>query len=431
MQRLTARATPAEHVAPGAAACSPNQALFAFICDRKEMDQRLNPYTPGSGVKPRKLAGRDGELRAFSLLLERLADGQPERSLIYSGLRGVGKTVLLLEFETLAREAGWACNEVEEVGSGDFRQTFAELAYQMLLSMSRRKRMQARATAALGVLKAFSLGAPGGVTARIEVEALRGTADSGDPERDLAALLTEVGQVAHSGGTGAVFFLDEMQALHATALAAVCMSMHRVGQRSLPVALVGAGLPPLPRQLRAAKPYAERMFAYHELDRLSDAEARLALVAPAAQFDVEYEPAAVARILEASGGYPHFLQEYGRVLWNEVERSPIRARDVDSAQALISDALSRRFFRDRFESASDAEQRYLSAMADVGDGPVGSTQVAARAGYKDARSASLLRENLLRKDLIYSPRRGVVAFTVPLFAAYVRQQHPLASFEEQ
>lgn len=90
------------------------------------MDQRLNPYTPGSGVKPLKLAGRDPDLEAFRVLLERLADGRPERSLIYSGLRGVGKTVLLLEFETLTRESGWVCNDVEEVGSGDFRQTFAE-----------------------------------------------------------------------------------------------------------------------------------------------------------------------------------------------------------------------------------------------------------------------------------------------------------------
>jgi AAA ATPase domain len=395
------------------------------------MDQRLNPYTPGSGIKPRRLAGRDGDLDAFRVLLGRLASGQPERSLIYSGLRGVGKTVLLLEFETLAREAGWACNEVEEVGSGDFRQTFAELAYQMLLSMSRRSRMRARATAALGVLKAFTLGLPGGITARIDVEASTGTADSGDSERDLATLLVEVGQVAQAGGTGAVFFLDEMQGLNTVALAAVCMAMNRVGQRSLPVALVGAGLPPLPRLLRAARPYAERMFAYHELHRLSDAEARLALLAPAAQLDVEYEPRAVELIIEASAGYPHFLQEYGRVLWNEVETSPIRARDVVSAQALISEALSRRFFRDRFETASDAEQRYLSAMAELGDDEARTSDVAARAGYKDIGSTSLLRENLMRKDLIYSPRRGLVAFTVPLFAGYVREHHPLASLDDR
>jgi hypothetical protein len=395
------------------------------------MDQRLNPYTPGSGVKPLKLAGRDPELEAFRVLLERLADGRPERSLIYSGLRGVGKTVLLLEFETLTRESGWVCNDVEEVGSGDFRQIFAELAYQLLLSMSLRERMQKRASKALGVLKAFSIGIPGGLSARIEVEAATGTADSGDPERDLAVLLVEVGQVARSGGTGAVFFLDEMQGLDETALAAVCMAMNRVGQRELPVALVGAGLPPLPRLLRMAKPYAERMFSYHELDRLSEAEARTALVAPAGQHDVLYETEAVELIVRASAGYPHFIQEYGRVLWNEVERSPVSASDVEGARALIDDALDRRFFKDRFEMASDAEQRYLAAMADVGDGPVRTAEVAARAGYKDSAGASVVRDALLRKDLVYSPRRGLIDFTVPLFGEYLRREYPLADLEDR
>jgi len=395
------------------------------------MDQRLNPYTPGSGVRPLKLAGRDRDLEAFGVLLERLGDGRPERSLVYSGLRGVGKTVLLLEFETLARESGWVCNDVEEVGSGDFRQTFAELAYQLLLSMSRRERMQRRARKAFGVLKAFSLGIPGGFGARIEVEAATGTADSGDPERDLATLLVEVGHVAKSGGTGAVFFLDEMQGLGETALAAVCMAMNRVGQRELPVALVGAGLPPLPRLLRTAKPYAERLFAYRELDRLSEAEARTALVAPAGQHDVVYERAAFELIVKASAGYPHFIQEYGRVLWNEVDRSPITAADVEGARALIEEALDRRFFKDRFETASDAEQRYLAAMADAGDGPARTAEVASRAGYKDSAGASVVREALLRKDLVYSPRRGLIDFTVPLFGAYLRRQHPLAGFETE
>ena len=156
----------------------------------------------------------------------------------------------------------------------------------------------------------------------------------------------------------------------------------------------------------------------------------MALVAPAAQFQVEYETAAVQLILDASAGYPHFIQEYGRVLWNEVESSPITARDVNSAQALITEALSRRFFKDRFETASDAEQRYLAAMAELGDGPVRSADVATRAGYKDRGSTSVLRESLLRKDLVYSPRRGLIAFTVPLFAAYLREQHPLVSFAD-
>jgi hypothetical protein len=395
------------------------------------MDQRLNPYTPGSGVKPLKLAGRDRDLETFTLLLTRLTDGQPERSLIYSGLRGVGKTVLLLEFETVARQAGWACNDVEEVGSGDFRLTFAELAYQLLLSMSRKERMRTRALSALSVLKSFSVALPGGFSAKLDVDVAQGTADTGDPERDLAALLVEVGHVAKAGNTGAIFFLDEMQALSEPALAAICMAMNRAGQRQLPVALVGAGLPPLPRMLRAAKPYAERLFSYRELDRLSDPEARIAVVGPAGLRGVEYEAPAVRMVLESSQGYPHFIQEYGRVLWNEVDSTPISADDVHDALALISEALDRRFFRDRFETASDTEQRYLAAMADLGDGPARSAEVAARAGYKDRASTSVLRDSVLRKDLVYSPRRGLLDFTVPLFADYLRREHPLASFTDE
>jgi hypothetical protein len=280
-------------------------------------------------------------------------------------------------------------------------------------------------------LKAFSVGLPGGSTARLKVDVARGTADSGDPERDLATLLVEVGQVAQAGRTGAIFFLDEMQALSEDALSAVCIAMNRVGQRGLPVALIGAGLPTLPRLLRAAKPYAERLFAYRELGRLSDAEARVALVAPAALRGVEYEAAAVEMILESSQGYPHFIQEYGRVIWKEIDASPITAADVESAQALVADALDRRFFKDRFETASDAEQRYLAAMADLGDGPVRTAAVSARAGYKDRASTSVLRESLLKKDLVYSPRRGLIDFTVPLFAGYLRSQHPLASFADE
>ncbi|HYP47031.1 MAG TPA: AAA family ATPase [Thermoleophilaceae bacterium] len=394
------------------------------------MHHSADPYTPGSGIKPLKLAGRDAELEALESLLDRVAAGLPERSLIYSGLRGVGKTVLLLEFETLAREAGWATNEVEEVGSGDFRLTLAELAYQLLLSMSRKERMRKRARQALGVLGSFAIESPGGFRAKLDVDIATGTADSGDPERDLAALLTEIGEVARTGRTGALFLLDEMQGLSPEAMAAICMALNRVGQRGLPVALVGAGLPPLPRLLRSAKPYAERLFSYRELNRLSDAQARMALVGPAALKQVEYEPEAVELIVERSRGYPHFIQEFGRVLWREVESSPITAADVQGAQALVDSALDRRFFKDRFESATDGEQRYLAAMAELGDGPVKSADVARQGAYRTRGSASLPRDQLLRKDLIYSPRRGLLDFTVPLFTGYIRRIQPLSDFVE-
>jgi AAA ATPase domain len=389
------------------------------------VDYRDDPYTPGSGVRPPMLAGRDNDLDAFEILMARVARGQHERSLVYSGLRGVGKTVLLREFELRAREAGWVTHDVEEVGSGDFRLVFGDFAYQVLLAMSRKERMRDRARRALGVLKSFSIHAPGGVAARLEIDIAEGSADTGDPERDLASLLVAIGETAQAGGTGALFLLDEMQGLEAEALAAICMAMNKIGQRSLPVAIVGAGLPPLPVQLRQAKPYAERLFAYSELDRLPRAAARSALVGPAAVHGVEFEPEAVELVLDGSHGYPYFIQEYGRVLWREIEASPITANDVQAVEETVRAALDRRFFKDRFDSGSDAEQRYLAAMADLGDGPVRSAEIAVRAGYSSSSSASLARDGLMKKDLVFSPRRGLLDFTVPRFGEYLRRSHPL------
>jgi hypothetical protein len=406
------------------------QAVSTSLDNLLAMDRRQDPYTPGSGRLPGYLAGRDEDLEELRVLVDRIGNGLGERSIIYSGLRGVGKTVLLIEFDTVAREAGWASTDVHEVGSqADFRTTFTETAYQLLLSMSRKERMKDRARQAMGVLKAFAVEAPGGLKAKVDVEVAAGTADSGDPEGDLTALLLEIGEVARTGGTGALFLLDEMQNLNAEALGAICMAFHRISQKGLPVALVGNGLPQLPRLLRQAKPYAERLFQYRDLDRLSDAAARSALITPAARQGVEYEEEAARKIVAESGGYPYFIQEYGRVLWREVENSPITVADFDFTRELILSELDRRFFKDRFESATDAEQRYLAVMANLGD-PPRSTEAIAKAGYRARGSASMPRDSLLRKDLIWSPRRGLVDFTVPQFAQYIRRNHPLDEFAQ-
>ena len=349
---------------------------------------------------------------------------------MYSGLRGVGKTVLLIEFDSIARDADWASTDVHEVGTqADFRTTFTETAYRLLRSMSRKERMKDRAHKAMGVLKAFSLEGPVGFKAKLDVEIAAGTADSGDPEGDLTALLSEIGEVARAGETGALFLLDEMQNLDAEALGAICMGFHRVSQKNLPVAIVGSGLPQLPRMLREAKPYAERLFQYRDLDRLSQPAARGALITPAARHGVDFEEQAARMIVRESGGYPYFIQEYGRVLWREVEISPISVEDFESSRDLIVAELDRRFFRDRFESATDAEQHYLIVMASLGAAPYRTEEIA-RSGYRTRSSASMPRDALLRKDLIWSPRRGFVDFTVPHFAAYIARNHPLAEPEQ-
>ncbi len=394
------------------------------------MDRRDDPYTPGSGRPPGYLAGRDADLEEFQILVDRISRGLGERSIVYHGLRGVGKTVLLIEFDTLARERGWASTDVHEVGSqADFRTTFSETAFELLLAMSRRDRMKERARRAFGVLKAFSAQAPGGFKAKIEVDVASGTADSGDPEGDLTALLMEIGAVARTGDTGALFLLDEMQNLHPSALGALCMAFHRISQKNLPVALVGTGLPQLPRLLREAKPYAERLFQYRDLDRLPDPAARSALITPAERRGVSYHEDAARLIVSECGGYPYFIQEYGRVLWREVESSPVTVEDFSSTRDMIITELDRRFFKDRFESATDSEQRYLAVMAELPEVPYRTADIA-KTGYRSRGASSEPRDGLLRKDLIWSPRRGYVDFTVPHFAQYIKRNHPLSEFDD-
>lgn len=395
------------------------------------MNKRDNPYTPGAGRKPPTLAGRDGDLENFSDLVDRLSSGRYERSLIYSGLRGVGKTVLLMEFDVVASEAGWATTDVVEIGSQpDFRLSFARMASRLLREMSRTQRMRDRVERALRVVKAFSVAVPSSVGIKLDVEAATGIADSGDPEEDLAELLSELGEVAQSTKTGALFLLDEMHNLDTASLSAVCIAFQAISRRGLPVALVGAGLPDLQTRLMSAKPYADRLFQYRELGRLGDAAARAALIGPAATLGVDFEERAVRQVVHEAAGYPYFIQEYGLELWNYAEASPITTEDVDTVRELVSDTLASSFFGPRFDLATDAEQRYLAAMASLGGQPYRSAEVATSYGAKDQRGVSVYRDALISKGLIWSPRRGQVDFTVPLFAEFVRAHHPLGSFEE-
>jgi hypothetical protein len=395
------------------------------------VNKRDNPYTPGAGRKPPTLAGRDRDLENFASLTERLVAGGYERSLIYSGLRGVGKTVLLMEFDVLASEAGWATTDVQEVGSQpDFRVTFARMAARLLREISRRHRVKDRVDRALGVVKAFSVAVPSGVQFKLDVDAASGVADSGDPEQDLTDLLREIGEVAQAAGAGALFLIDEMHNLDGASLAAICIAFQAISRRSLPVAMAAAGLPDLQVRLMSAKPYADRLFEYHELAGLPEASARAALIAPAATRGVGYEEEAALEVVRESAGYPYFIQEYGLELWNYAETAPIGLDDVNAVREIVTDSLARNFFGTRFQMATDAEQRYLSSMASLDAPPYRTSAVAKAYGANDQRGVSVHRDALIQKGLIWSPRRGQLDFTVPLFGEFLRDNHPLGSFDD-
>ncbi len=395
------------------------------------MDPVRNPYAPGAGQRPPELAGRDEQLRAFDVVLERVARGRPERSLVLTGLRGVGKTVLLNALRSAAVRRGWGTGKLEARPDQGLRRPLSSALHQAIRELGHPE--QDEVDQVLGVLRAFAqreAGADARLKDRwspgIDVPAARGRADSGDIEIDLVELLTDVGGLASDVGKGVGVFLDEMQDLGPADVSALCAACHEISQSGLPVIVVGAGLPHLPAVLSASKSYSERLFSYQRIDRLSRDAADRALCAPAAEEDAEFTDDGLAAMYAATGGYPYFIQAYGKAVWDHAPRSPISADDVAVAAPEAERELAVGFFGSRYERATPGERDYLCAMADaaadLGEDPVGAVATADVAAVlgKKPQSLSPARDALLKKGLIYSGERGRIAFTVPHFGRYLR-----------
>jgi hypothetical protein len=395
------------------------------------MDPVRNPYAPGAGQRPPELAGRDVELSAFDVVLERIAHGRPERSLVLTGLRGVGKTVLLNQLRSQAISRGWGTGKIEARPDQSLRRPLSAALHMALRELGPRHRDQESMEAVLGVLKAFALrgvgSSDGSAKMRdrwqpgIDVPAALGRADSGDMEIDLVELLTDAAGVAADVGSGIALFIDEMQDVQPDDVSAICAACHELSQQGSPLIVVGAGLPHLPAVLSASKSYSERLFRYLRIDRLDRAAADRALLAPAEREDVEFEPAALDALYAAADGYPYFVQAYGKVTWDVAASSPITAADVAMASPAAEAELAVGFFGSRYDRATPAEREYMHAMAELG-GPagaaVGTSDVAVSLGRKPA-SLSPARDSLIKKGLVYSAERGQIAFTVPHFGRYL------------
>jgi hypothetical protein len=370
------------------------------------------------------LTGRDKEMKSFRVLLARLQLGRPEKSMLITGLRGVGKTVLLNTFEAIAEEQGFRTAKAEITHETEFRPLIARLARRGLLAISPAKRMKKHARRAAAVFKSFTLRTPEGLEIGVDVEALLGLGDSGDLGEDLSDLFVALGEAAKEHQTGVVFLLDEIQFLDRVELEALIAGLHQVSQRELPLTLAGAGLPQVPALTGTAKSYAERLFRFPTIDRLEEQAARDALELPAKAEGVEFRPEATSRIVKLSEAYPYFLQEYGKHVWNVAAGPTISSADVGRAHDLVQLELDESFFRVRIGRVSKAELAYLVAMAHRGTGPYRSGEIAATLGRAGPESVAPTRARLIEKGLIYSPSYGLNEFTVPQFDAFVRRTFP-------
>ncbi len=388
------------------------------------MDPIRNPFTPGAGSKPPLLVGRDRELEVMRVAIGRLALGRFERSVLLTGLRGVGKTVLLNEFGQMATAEGWVHAHLEATEDIRAAAAIAGLSRRVLLELSVRERAKDRAHRALGVVRSFiKVHAPldAGASMTIDFEAQPGRADSGELDGDLAGVFTELGETAAAAGSGVLMTIDELQYLAKAEFAALIVGLHRISQLGLPIVVAGAGLPSLPGLAGEARSYAERLFQYVDIGSLNPEDARRALVEPVEDEGESWDSDAVDHVLGLTAGYPYFLQEYGKQAWNRSVGPTITAQDVDDAAVIAREELDVGFFRARIDRATDAERAYLRAMASLGGpGPYRSGDVSAALGRSTTQTA-MVRDGLIRRGLCYSPRYGKIAFTVPMFDDFIRR----------
>ena len=390
------------------------------------MDPIRNPYAPGAGTQPPELAGRDELRETARIALERARIGRPAKSIIMVGLRGVGKTVLLDRILADSENGGISTLRIEAPENRSLPSILAPQLRLALLKLSNREAAKQLAQRALRGLAGF-VGALKVKYQDIEVgldfEPEPGLADNGDLEADMQDLFEAVGAAAQADETCIALFVDEIQYVKEDQLAALITALHRTSQRQLPVVMVGAGLPQVRGRLGQAKSYAERLFDFPEIGALSIEDARVAIAKPARSEGVEIESDALNAIVARTLGYPYFLQEWGKHVWDVAERSPITVAAVEVASKQAVAALDESFFLVRFDRLTPSEKRYLRAMASLGTGPHRSGDIANILG-RPVTSLAPTRNQLIGKGMIWSPSHGDTAFTVPMFDEFMRRIMP-------
>jgi hypothetical protein len=387
------------------------------------MEPLKNPFSPGAGAPPPELVGRAQLLDNARLLLGRAKLRRPEKSILLTGLRGVGKTVLLNTIAAAARADGYQTVSVEARENKPLALALAPHLRELLYALDRLAGAQEKVRRGMAVLRSFLSAIKievGDVSIGIDIEPAQGTADSGDLGADLPKLFTAIGEAAADRSSGVALFIDEAQYFDKDELGALIMAMHKVQQEQLPFVLIGAGLPTLPGLAGESKSYAERLFDFPEIGALSPEDSAKAIRDPLRHAGLEIEEGALAEVFKQTRGYPYFIQEWGYQIWNLTEAPRVTASVVSAATANAVARLDKNFFRVRFERLTPAEKNFLRQMAELGAGKSRISDLAERL-KTTVKQLGPARAALIKKGMIYSPEHGDLAFTVPLFGEFMKR----------
>ncbi len=391
------------------------------------MNPERNPFAPGAGTPPPELAGRSGLLSEVAVALARVSAGRPAQGTILVGLRGVGKTVLLVRMNALAHERRLKTLQIEIREGTRLPDVIVPGLRSILHQLSTSETARDLVRRGFRVMRSFVSSIRISIDDfefGLSVDPERGTADSGNLDLDLPDLFEAIGEAARAAGTAIVLVIDELQYLDGRDFGALIMSLHKTTQQGLPVHLVGAGLPQILALAGHSKSYAERLFRYPSVGPLQGDDARAAVRNPIDSEGAAIDDDALNEIIAITEGYPYFIQQWSHEAWNIAPGPSITLADVRAANEYALRELDQSFFRVRFDRCTPAEKRYLRALADLGPGSHRSGEIAERLGAK-VTAVGPLRNKLIAKGMIYSPQHGDTAFTVPMFDRFMIRAMPI------
>lgn len=379
------------------------------------MEPRENPFAPGAGCLPPALAGRDKMLEEADVLLSRAVQGLPAKSMLMHGLRGVGKTVLLLRMGQMARERGYFVISYEATEDDSILPSLVHALKRVLYDMKQGEKVKHALMVLCSFVRSVRIG-----SVELGVDVAPGYADSGNPEKDLVDVFVAVGEAAQERKTGVALLIDEVHILGKKDFGMLIMAMHKMQQLRLPIIMIAAGLPVLMRLAGEAKTYAERLFSMSLIGHLDEAQSTEALGKPIREQGVRVGDDVLHHIYTHTQGYPYFLQEWGSHLWNVSPGPHIELEDALAASAKVQECLDNAFYRVRYERLTPKERIFMRAMARVRGEKISMTSLAREMGVK-VSGLSTVRERLIQKGMIYSPERGYIAYSVPLFGHFLRR----------
>ena len=385
----------------------------------------LNPYTPGAGKTPAYLAGRGNTIEKAEEALVYLQNEYTGQSKIYYGLKGVGKTVLLNVIENIADKLDILYEHIEISENDDFKKVISLHTQKLMNKLSAIETVKNYGRKALGILKAFnatwspdsreiSVGFTG------NIEAALGTADTGNFQNDLTELFIALGMLGKNSKKPVCFFLDEVQYLKDDEFEGLIAAIHRINQKDLPILLFCAGLPKIAKLAGDVKSYAERLFEFIPIGSLNRQDAIEALINPARKQGVVYDDSAVNEIVSLTEGYPYFIQEFGKQVWQYIENGSINKKSIEMALPVFHQSLDASFFRVRFERATPKEKEFMYAMVACGELPCTLARVAKNM-KSTTKTIGPIRANLIHKGFIFPTGHGEIDFTVPQFDSFLKR----------